>query len=60
MPAHQDHQQHQQDERRAMELVAGLACLGFAAIVGMAVAAFADQITGLDFLARALTMLRSL
>jgi hypothetical protein len=55
-----DHEQHSNDERRAMELVAGLACLGFAAIVGMAVAAFADQITGLDFLARALTMLRSL
>ena len=55
-----DHEQHAADERRAMELVAGLAVLGAASIVGMAVAAFADQLTGLDFIGRAVAMLRSL
>lgn len=60
MPARQDHQTHQDEERRAMELVAGLAVLGLAAIVGMAIAAFADQLTGLDFIGRALAALGGL
>lgn len=55
-----DHEQHSNDERRAMELVAGLAVLGAASIVGVAVAAFADQLTGLAFVERAVAMLRSL
>lgn len=54
------HQQHHAEERRAMQLVAGLAAIGAASIVGMAVMAFADQLTGLDFIGRAVSMLRSL
>lgn len=55
-----EHQQHQADERRSMELVAGLMLIAAASVVGLAVAAFADHLTGLDFLGRALVMLRSL
>ncbi|GAA4400468.1 hypothetical protein GCM10023089_00730 [Quisquiliibacterium transsilvanicum] len=60
MPARQDHQAQQDEERRAMELVAGLAVIGAVSIVGLGIAAFADQLTGLDFVARALAVLGGL
>ena len=47
------------DERRARELVAGLATIAAAAIVGTAAVLIADQITGLGFAVELIRWVRS-
>lgn len=53
-------QKHQREERRAMELIAGLVTLAGAALVGMAAVLIADHWTGLDVFISALDALRGL
>ena len=55
-------QQHQRDEQRAMQLVAGLVVLALVAVVGtvgvLCVGAVADSMTGLSVISDALRIAR--